>query len=340
MLLSVQYLRGIAASLVVFHHTLVQLERHGSGAFKVDTNVGEAGVDIFFVISGFIMTYIAGQKTLTPMKFWRDRVIRIVPLYWFYTGLMVAIAFFLPSVLKTAVFDIPHAIKSFLFIPTFHPKMDTMVWPVLVQGWTLNYEMFFYLIFGLMLLLSSASQRLWGLVTIFALLIALGLAIQPSNPLAATYTNSLLAEFIAGAILGHLYNQNRFPSGRSGWLFLILGVGFFLLAVVMPGWGGKRAIEWGIPSTLLLIGAVAVERNGKISENKLLKYVGDSSYSLYLVHTFVLGVVGFIWGKITFQHYLFDVLAVILAIVACLIAGLISFYWIEKPIIRFFKKRA
>lgn len=340
MLLSVQYLRGIAASLVVFHHTLVQLERHGSGTFKIDTNIGEAGVDIFFVISGFIMTYIAGQRSITPLQFWKDRVIRIVPLYWFYTALMVAIAFFLPSVLKTTVFDLPHAIKSFLFIPSFHPKIETMVWPVLVQGWTLNYEMFFYLIFGLMLLFGHASTRLVGLALSFILLIIIGLWLSPSDPMAATYTSSLLAEFLAGAVIGHFYNQNRFPGVKLGWVFVILGIGLFALAVFMPGWGGKRAIEWGIPSTILLIGALAIERNAKIAEYTLLKHVGDSSYSLYLVHTFVLGVVGFVWGRKDIEHYLFDIFAVLMAVIACIIAGIVSYYWLEKPMIRFFKQRS
>lgn len=338
MIISIQYLRGIAALLVVFHHFTVLYRRHGSHGDIALPQIGSAGVDIFFVISGFIMIYIMTKRDLTPWSFWKDRCIRIIPVYWFYSAVMISIAIMLPSVLKTSVFDYEHSIKSLLFIPAYHPKVDTSIWPILIQGWSLNYEMFFYLVFGLTLLFSPKT-RLPLLTLVFALLVITGLFHSSSNPLYITYTNLLMLEFIAGSLLGQLYSSGRMPSAKVGYGMLLVGFIGLLLSPTFPDWASNRAIRWGIPSSLIVFGALSIETHKKIPQIKPLRLLGDSSYSLYLVHTFILGVMGALWSKIGLSSPLIDVVFFLASTICCSVAGYLSFLIIEKPATRYLKRK-
>jgi exopolysaccharide production protein ExoZ len=337
MLLTVQYLRGVAALMVVFHHALNQLNRHGSGTIRIESHIGQAGVDIFFVISGFIMFYIISVRKPTPTSFWLDRAIRVVPLYWFYTLLMILIAFVLPNVLKTAVFDVSHSIKSLLFIPTFHPKMESNIWPILVQGWTLNYEMFFYLLFGGTLFIKTLKGILVTQLGIFILLTSMGVFIISDNPLWRTYTNPLLLEFLSGTVLGYLVHHNKLKSKLFGLVLFVSGVCGLVLNVYFPELSPNRILAWGIPSFLIVAGAISIELNSKVSELKTLKVLGDSSYSLYLVHTFVLGVIGFGWSRLSISNMYFDILMIAVCLVISSLAGYVSYVLIEKPTTKYLK---
>ena len=141
-LLSIQYLRAVAALMVVFHHIINAkpwlfnpLENYPSLA---------TGVDIFFVISGFIM-YVAARNE-APLEFLKKRIIRIVPLYWVATLAFVIVKTKL-HIFSLTPEDWLHIAKSLAFIPHHDPTNPGKIWPYLIQGWTLNYEMFFYLIF-------------------------------------------------------------------------------------------------------------------------------------------------------------------------------------------------
>jgi len=153
-LYSIQALRAIAASLVVVLHTYAYLEARDLISSTPDlVESGRAGVDIFFVISGFIMTYISGDsfgKPSASKDFLIKRIIRIVPIYWFYTLIMAALLLLVPHLFSDGKsFDLTHAITSFLFIPW--ENNSGFLKPVLQVGWTLNFEMYFYLIVTLLL---------------------------------------------------------------------------------------------------------------------------------------------------------------------------------------------
>ena len=163
-LYGIQYLRALAALAVVVFHAA---ERSGY-AFAI----GAAGVDVFFVISGFIMWVIADRRPLSPGRFLADRIRRIVPVYWLATGVMVAGA--LAGLFPNLVLTVEHVVASLAFVPARSPSTGAL-WPVLVQGWTLNYEMFFYLVFAASLVL-PARLRLPAMATVFAALVATGLS--------------------------------------------------------------------------------------------------------------------------------------------------------------------
>src|ERR1019366_2869669 len=140
----IQYLRGIAALMVVWHHgvgQLATLETYFPFRF------GTSGVDLFFVISGFIMVVTTAGRDVTPTEFIARRFVRVVPLYWVLTLALAATALVAPSLFRSVTLTAVSLIQSLLFIPHFSPSHAGMIWPVLVPGWTLNYEMFFYVVF-------------------------------------------------------------------------------------------------------------------------------------------------------------------------------------------------
>lgn len=337
MLQNIQILRGIAALMVVIFHMISQIERRGGRSLIFDFDVGQAGVDIFFVISGFMMLYVTHNRNRQPLIFWRDRLIRIVPLYWFYTFVMVFVLVTLPNLLKTAQFDQLHIFKSLFFIPANHPKIHDRVWPLLIQGWTLNYEMFFYLIFGALLLISAERLRLGLLGGILGALVVLGFLVSPDGAIGQTYTSPLLLEFLVGALVGRLYVSGYMCGRLAGTICLIAGVALFAAAEWSPGWAGTRALTWGIPALLVFIGALALETSKP--RPRLLRLLGDASYSIYLSHTFTLAAAGMLWSKLRNDSLVIDVSMIIVALVASAGVGVVSYRVLEQSFMSWFKRK-
>src|ERR1700692_1470903 len=164
-LLSIQYLRGLAALSVLATHALQwPLAEIKMGLLKTRRH----GVDVFFVISGFIITTIAGGGRFNPRDFLVRRAFRIVPAYWAATLLITILAVAIPSQFRTTVPTIEGLVKSLLFIPSLEPKA-----PLLLLGWTLNFEAFFYLLFASLFFLRSETRTL-VLLVIFTLLVGIG----------------------------------------------------------------------------------------------------------------------------------------------------------------------
>ena len=203
-LYGIQYLRVFAALAVVVFHAA---ERTG-GQFQI----GAAGVDVFFVISGFIMWVMSARRPVTPFRFVVDRIQRIAPSYWIVTVVMIfgAIVGLFPNMRLTA----SHIVGSFLFIPVRSPS-NGEIWPILVQGWTLNFEMFFYAIFAITLFLPRRFQ-LSFISGVFAILVATGLWLHPQSAISFTYTRPIIFEFVAGIALAQLWLTGKIPKGSFG----------------------------------------------------------------------------------------------------------------------------
>ncbi|MGI9434862.1 MAG: acyltransferase family protein, partial [Geminicoccaceae bacterium] len=195
MFLSIQYLRALAAMAVIWCHTYVQLGEMTGSTTESWFN-GRSGVDLFFVVSGFIIWLTTYDRRIGPIEFWRLRMIRIVPLYWLATFAFVILLFSAPSLFDRLHLDFGHVVRSLMFIPHFDPFQPDLIYPLLEVGWTLNFEMFFYAVFGLCLVFRPAG-RILAIGMVFAVLLVIGALLNLEHAVFITYSDPLLLEFIA-----------------------------------------------------------------------------------------------------------------------------------------------
>ena len=206
-ILSLQILRALAAVAVTVSHFQFDLARITDTqiAKPAYLQLGIAGVDLFFVISGFVMVYASEPlyaRTGGPSTFFMHRVIRIVPLYWLVTGLYLLIAVIIPAFDKGYSFNMVAA--SLFFIPYMKP--EGVMQPIVGQGWTLNYEMMFYVIFALAVVGSRQVAVAIALSTLVGACIA-GWALQPLPPMMAFWTNPIILEFTYGMLIAVAWRE-------------------------------------------------------------------------------------------------------------------------------------
>ncbi|KJC62763.1 hypothetical protein UP10_00880 [Bradyrhizobium sp. LTSPM299] len=280
-LLSIQYLRAFAAFGVVIFHA--QGLTYGRALV-----IGSAGVDVFFVVSGFVMWTVNAYRRQTPADFLLNRITRIVPMYWFATLSFVFAAITFPALFPRLVVSTSHTFASLFFVPMRSPS-NGEIWPVVVPGWTLNCEMFFYAIFALALFLESI-KRLIFLAAAFSALSLVGHIYTGSSPLIIFYSDPIMLEFLSGILLGRAFEQDRLPQLRWGYVALTVGLLLFLVSARLDI-ESPRIVFWGIPAFLLVAGAVILEEKRNVLFVPALAVLGDASYSIYLTHTFTISAI-------------------------------------------------
>jgi exopolysaccharide production protein ExoZ len=288
MLLNVQMLRGVAAFLVVFVHLqrLAELAGLPSGA----TYFGNSGVDLFFVISGMIMVMTTARGRLTPLDFLRNRLMRVAPLYWVITLVVFAIALVAPSLMQSTTADPVQLAKSLAFIP--FPRADGAMHPTVFVGWSLNYEMAFYLLFALGMALPGRWLGLALTCALLVLAVVLGQLLRPASPVLAFYAQPVILEFGAGMVLGALLPG--LPAA-PGWRWPAAALGVAAFAVMLAGPvllpGQDRAVMFGIPAVVVVACAVIAEKDGLKAGAGWIQTLGSASYAVYLTHFFCTQVV-------------------------------------------------
>lgn len=326
MLISVQFLRALAAWLVVGHHFMqlfFNFEVHNALEYLF-VEKGGAGVDVFFVISGLVIFLATADKALTPWRFMLMRVARIAPAYWFYTLLLALLTLAVPSMFPDVQLALGHVLLSMLFIPAQHPA-GYGVYPLLDVGWTLNFEMLFYCLFAVALWVRG-DYRLWGVAVLLYLVCYL---IGPALDLAdGFYTNDIVLEFLMGIVIGMLYRHGLCRA--RAWVPL-LGI---VVACVMFYHGADvpRALEWGVPSAILVISCVALEPY--FQGSRVLKLLGDCSYSVYLIHVLVLCAGLWVVKRTGIDPYAMLPVCIVLTAL-CAFA---SYQWLEKSTYRTLKR--
>jgi exopolysaccharide production protein ExoZ len=323
---AIQYLRAVAAlAVLAFHAAAVAGWGFGAGA---------AGVDVFFVISGFIMTLVGARPGVSPWGFLRRRAARIAPLYWLVTLTVAVLAVASPALFPRMEVSASHLVQSLFFIP--HTAPDGSVAPLIVPGWTLNFEAFFYLLFALTLL-APYRFRVWLLSAVLGGLVAIGPLGDRQAPIWATFTSPLLLEFLAGAWLGQAWRTGRLPSRRQGVAMMVLAVALFaLVAALRLDAEPARVVLWGAPALLLVAGAVSMERDGGLGDYAWLRWLGDGSYSIYLVHGLAISAVARLLAMVGVDHGL---VLFLLAIVTALVVGLACYGLVERRLVRLFRPR-
>lgn len=320
--------------LVVHYHAVDQVA--GVTGLTVLPGIGASGVDIFFVLSGFVMWWTTRGRNPAPGDFMLKRLIRIVPLYWLFTLAAAAMALFLPQLLRSTVFDGFHVLMSLLFVPAWHPGMPRgggtdALWPIVVPGWTLNLEMAFYVLFALTLR-TPERMRPWLLATLLLMLFAAARTILRDTPL-RFYGTDLLAEFMAGVLLAK--GIDRLPRGRAPvWAALF---GAALTVLLLMDYARPPLIQsiiLGVPALACVLAALQVERAGGLPHSPALSLLGDASYSIYVSHVFVIPALRHAFGLAGFDMAaLGGAVFVLVTVAAAGLAGIAIHLTIEKPLL-------
>lgn len=330
---NIQALRAIAANGVLVSHLLIieQKYSHSGPVLPDDARFGAFGVDLFFVISGFIMVAIARQASWRTFLIGRAR--RIFPPYWFYTTIVLLVSLYAPAAVNSSFAHPPSLWRSYLLIPD-------SVGPLLAVGWTLTHEMYFYLCFAFMIFLAG-SRRVtlpFLLLTWTAAVVVLNVVFgfyDIRNPIAAVVAHPLTLEFVFGAMTGIVIQRKV---GRFAAPALIAGVAMFVFVLSFPGTGADliagrswmRPVLIGVPATLIVYGAVALEARSVPASPAWLVALGDASYSTYLSHVLVLSALGRLFAMMPGHGFFSEVAFVAACIVAANLVGLLSCRLIER----------
>jgi exopolysaccharide production protein ExoZ len=333
---ALQALRAVAAGMVVFCHALGAWgDRQGVVAPDKSLEVlGGLGVKIFFVISGFIIATSVGRRPIArgagaTSLFFRRRVIRVVPLYW-----LASLAAVLKLSAQGSVPPIGDIARSLLFIPFDRD-------PVLTQGWSLDYEMFFYVIFAAALLLSLRSRYVGVALTLGALMLLRVTGALTPHHFDALYrwADSLLLFFLAGVALALLRDPVRkrlpvtlsLPTVAASVVALVVAYA----VLVHEGLHHPEALYVDLPIAVAAVALCVLPHIPPATHLRLrtlLVRAGDGSYSTYLLHTFLLGAVGHV--LVTAHLGGHDLPFALAQVVACTIAGIALYHAFERPLTR------
>jgi exopolysaccharide production protein ExoZ len=329
--LTIQVLRAVAALLVVLLHAFETWgERVDPAAPGVNWDNGAAGVDIFFIISGFVMV-ISSRRLVDQAGAWliflRHRVVRIVPLYWLLTTAKIVAVLVLGGVVLRTSLDFKSVAGSYLFLPVTDSAGHFR--PVLPVGWTLTYEFLFYLLFA-----AALAMR----VDVFRVIIP-GLGLVAVAALVRTETwpawtilfDTIVVEFMFGVMLAKWTLRGfRLPPAIAG-VFILFGFGLILIVPMISE--NARVLTWGIPAFVIVAGGVSLEPFVAPALPRWLLTLGDASYSIYLSHGFVLPAFGILVSTIASRDLWTEGLTIILCLIISSIAGWIVFFLIESPML-------
>ncbi|MFP4891496.1 acyltransferase family protein [Paraburkholderia sp. EG304] len=329
-------LRAIAALGVVAFHADGNVSLYGwaSHIFPHVSRYGELGVDIFFVISGFVIALVSYGEPPGfggARKFMLARIARVVPLYWALTALLVVVLAIKPSVFVPWTFGDPrfslwHVVTSFLFVPSLN--WSGLIAPALNVGWTLNYEVWFYIVFAVAMCVTG--RPLVVVATVLGITSLMRLVHGASLPF-LFYTNPIVLEFVAGCFVGTYYAKGkRIPLVVV--LVVLLGVVALRKTYAPTLTDDNRFFVFGLPAFAIVVVALAME--ARIRWGRLLGRLGDASYSLYLTHILTFPLVLKLIQTADQQHQLPGDLVCIAVVVSSILVAFACYHLLERPMTR------
>lgn len=346
---TVQVLRGVAATVVVLHHSVraFTIYRPGDSMLPLPSlfgakpfqSIGSIGVDIFFVISGVIMIFVSTEYLRgvgSAVDFIIRRLIRIYPMYILVTLLLCGVYGHYVLLKKSPpIYDLQwwRIFDSLLFFPSFNQKHE--VAPIVGVGWTLYYEMYFYLCFATALVFARKAITICVLAIVTGAVIIARVA-AGEDALSSFFQNTIVFEFVFGCALGVAFVDRRF-------FFQWSPVVFFVPAVValpfLPNFANAdfEFVFWGLPSVLIVAGVLSIEAHGGVRWTRAWLVFGDASYAIYLVHiTVIYNVFYRLVLKITqpIGSGLVTDLAILLSVAVCVGVGVALNIIIEVPVRR------
>jgi peptidoglycan/LPS O-acetylase OafA/YrhL len=315
-----------------------------TAGLKLTWDVGSRGVDVFFVISGFIIAYIGTGR---PNHFFRRRLIRVVPFYWAATLVVFAVALLAPHLFRTTSANVPHLVYSLGFVPHENRATGEMM-PTLVLGWSLNFEMFFYVLFALGLLVSPRRAPLVCVACILGFVLLVH-TIGTSNGVVAFFARPIVVEFCYGVLAFYIF---RWCSEHASALANIKGLrilltlafagGLVLLNVLEHAYRDQvpRYLIAGIPAFVIVLSALLLERIYRVAtSNKVVYLLGEASYIIYLVHPYIVfAVLRLVVKDATLATPVLIALILFLLTLTSVISVAIHLYF-EKPLMAYLRAR-
>jgi peptidoglycan/LPS O-acetylase OafA/YrhL len=347
-LASIQCLRALAAlAVLIFHEG--SIEKQYSTGYNFIPDWGQYGVDLFFVISGFIMTYISMDNfgnVRAGLFFLLKRALRIYPVYWQFSLLVLLMLYAKPGwvdpVFVTKNSDI---VRSFLLLPQTQ-------FPLMLVGWTLLFEMYFYLVFCVAFILPKqyvpVAFRLWavavfGIVCCHTYLHIIGSLPVPAPDATPMNISPLLLEFMLGCGVAWGVRQGRLvnPVCCLGIALLWYVLAFNLLHVQDFGSDSSafRVSACAVPSALIVYAFISAERLQSFLFPRWLCRIGDASYSIYLSHSVILFPLGRMWQQLHMDGTLTHGIFLICLFGIAVLAGITNFHFIENPLSVWFHRR-
>jgi len=323
MFYSLQALRGIAAWMVVFHHIEQSYYMGNSNHYfwQFFSQIGGFGVDVFFVLSGFVMALASKKYNGKGISFAVNRFFRVMPVYWIYTLVLLLSILLLPLGSYLTAWDGSTLFKSLLLIPNLNLN-GYGYYPTLYVGWTLTYEMFFYLVFSIALAVNFSKPVLFCVA-----LLTLITVLTRWTPFLGQ-TSFLLIEFIVGMAIYKFVSSSIYQrSSTIHWLMfallVLLNVAlFFQLENTLPA---KILAACNVVLFFIFIDKLFDKKYWLA--NKLI-LLGEYSYSTYLCHIIVIGWFSGLLG-VSSNSYVdkFIIVSILLVVYYC---SKVSYIYIEK----------
>ena len=325
-IVELQYLRAIAVLLVVIGHL------HQAGMRLLGTDMlgpvgylGYAGVDVFFVISGFIIHTLYHTATRPSPGYALKRLNRIFPLYWLFTGLSV-LGYLILGESLTRDLDDMDWLASLTLLPTGQP-------PLLLVGWTLTHELYFYVVYGLVLFLPPRWRQLvaalWAVLTV----LAMTGVVDTGSPWSALVLSGFNLQFLAGIVLAEVREQ--LP--RTRWPALVtlaIGTCLALAWTFRHGLDGLADADFRVAAfSVMAVGLVWAVLAWQPHWPKLLASIGDWSYAIYLGHLLVIGVIARVLAGILPHGLVGTLVLFATGMVASTALGLIVYRFVETPLL-------
>jgi exopolysaccharide production protein ExoZ len=326
---SLQAGRGLAALMVIFYHCegIISLSKYWHFS-RHYFRFGASGVDFFFVLSGIVIFHAHQHDVGRPGKLreyaWK-RFRRIYPIYWVVLLAMLPLYFALPSFGNGFEREPSAILQSFLLMP--FSRIETII-PV---AWTLYHEVMFYVVFSYLLVsrrLGVTVLTLWFSASVLALLF------PPHNALVATYFSPLHLLFGIGLLIPMALHRVTF----SGLPLAIAGVAGFVACCVLQDLGRpgtpNLSLAFGGFSALTMMGLMLLEKTTRLQFPKFLIFLGDASYSIYLVHYIALSASAKIVYRTLLHHPVPMAVPFTVMAITALGFGIAVHLFVEKPLLR------
>ncbi|CAB4823245.1 unannotated protein [freshwater metagenome] len=316
---NLQLLRFFAALLVIIFHTVGNAHKNGISTPRLDMigDIGRSGVDIFFVISGFVMVQSQAIRVSSPIFFISRRIIRIFPLYCFLTIIYYILASVFPSQFPNLELSIKWLIASLTFSSGILGLGEPLIW----LGWTLEFEFLFYLVFSLALFSRSTIRT--GLLTVISFI-----AIVPIFGL-----NPIVFEFCFGIVAAIIFQRISINAFFCK-IISIFGAMALIGSVTLESNSWNRPLIWGIPSFLLVLSSSQLKQ----TKNAVILKLGNSSFSAYLIQIFTIPILFKVDKRLNFHFFQGDALVVVMAIITIL-SGLLMYEVAEKRVTKYLNRR-